>query len=351
MPDRSFAAYVSRDYRQARERFRAAVTARNARWRAFPLPGGNDLTLDVARVGPENGRLVIVSSGLHGSEAAFGSAVQLAVLDRDWPPDTAFLFLHVLNPFGFANGRRTDADNIDLNRNFLLPGETYAGSPANFERVDGLLNPRRGPLPDFFPLRLWWARLRLGDAALRQAVAGGQYVNPAGLFFGGAGPSALFRLLDSELTGWVDPARSVIHLDFHTGLGQYGRGKLLIASAPGSERHRRWVARFGDGEVEACGGPTAYANRGGFDEWIEAKLAGRTCDSCCAEFGTFSPLAALSALRAENQAWFFARNRHADAARRMLATFVPDDQGWADAAVRQGTAYAISAAQALLREG
>ena len=98
--------------------------------------------------------------------------------------------------------RRVNEHNVDLNRNFLGADETYQGAPEGYDELDAFLNPPRpsswGP---FYP-RAGWLILRVGLPTLRQTVAGGQYVNPKGLFFGGAaleeGPRTFKR--------WVMPS-------------------------------------------------------------------------------------------------------------------------------------------------
>ena len=57
----------------------------------------------------------------------------------------ALVLLHALNPFGVAWVRRANEENVDLNRNFLDEGETYAGSPARYAAYDALLNPKHPP--------------------------------------------------------------------------------------------------------------------------------------------------------------------------------------------------------------
>src|SRR5438270_4984345 len=129
------AAYFSPDYRMARARFRAAAAARSAAGDAFPIAASSDLTIDAAAIGSDQPRrLVLVTSGLHGVEGFFGSAVQLALLDdalASWQPPAGatIVLLHALCPFGFDQIRRTNEDNIDLNRNFLKAGQSYSGSP------------------------------------------------------------------------------------------------------------------------------------------------------------------------------------------------------------------------------
>ena len=50
-----------------------------------------------------------------------------------------------LNPYGFAHLRRVNEQNIDLNRNFLLPGERFEGADPTYASLDGLLNPTSPP--------------------------------------------------------------------------------------------------------------------------------------------------------------------------------------------------------------
>ena len=67
-----------------------------------------------------------------------GIATQLR---EDW----SLLMIHALNPFGMAHLRRVNEDNVDLNRNFLLAGEQFRGSPQRYRDLDPLLNPPTPP--------------------------------------------------------------------------------------------------------------------------------------------------------------------------------------------------------------
>ena len=112
-----------------------------------------------------------------------------------------------LNPYGYAWGRRADAANVDPNRNFLLPGEEYRGSPDGYRHFNPLLNPERPPGRwDPFVLHAWVALARHGLPALKQALVGGQYDYPKGVFFGGHGPSATHLALKERFREWVGPA-------------------------------------------------------------------------------------------------------------------------------------------------
>ena len=132
----------SPSYAVARARFRAAVERVDWKSYAYPIghlgPDGDDLTIDVALSPEVTDRVVALSSGIHGVEGFFGSAVQVALLER-WrpshPPKVRWVLIHALNPYGFAWSRRFDADNIDVNRNFLLEGADYRGSAATYGRL------------------------------------------------------------------------------------------------------------------------------------------------------------------------------------------------------------------------
>ena len=178
--------WFSPDYMTARLRFREAVTRSGWTCEAHSMgvrgPHDEDLTIDVGcSSAGDSDRTLIVSSGVHGVEGFFGSAVQLAMLEQ-WEhrtPPVRCVLLHGLNPFGFAWLRRFDENNVDPNRNFLQAGERYAGSPPHYADLDKLLNPQRPPSTvEVFLLKALPAIVQYGMPALRQAVAAGQYGSP-----------------------------------------------------------------------------------------------------------------------------------------------------------------------------
>ena len=317
-PDARIADFVVPDpfsgsYQVARERFRGAARAAAAPLDRHLLagegPDGGELAVDVALVGARNPRrAVVVSSGLHGVEGFFGSAVQLEWLHRfrrgsaPVPGGTLVVLLHAVNPFGFAWRRRTNEGNVDLNRNFLADGETYAGTPGHYDRVHVLLNPPTPPSRlDPFRLRAAWAVRRHGLSVLQDAVATGQYEHPSGLFFGGREASASTRLVQERFWSWTRAAEEVLHLDLHTGLGDYADYRLLIE--PPHLPDLGWYrSRFEPERVVPVGDDTPYAARGVMGAWLARHAGPRSYRFACLEFGTYGPLRVLAALRSENRA-------------------------------------------------
>lgn len=329
-------------YRVARKRFRDAALAARAVVDAHRLaargPDGEELATDVAFIGARRPkRTVVVSSGVHGVEGFFGSAAQVAWLRRLRAGQTAVpggmtvVLVHAVNPYGFAWRRRTDEQNVDLNRNFLDAGDAYKGVPDHYDRVHELLNPSTpAPRMEMFRVRAALASWRHGRPALRTAVAAGQYEHPSGLFFGGAAPAPATRLIRERFWDWTFGAGDVVHLDLHTGLGPFGECQLLID--PPLDRHVEWYREHFSGArvvPAAEGGP--YVARGVMGAWLARHAGARRYRFSCVETGTYSPLRVLGALRAENRAYRFSKvgtAAYERAKRELVECFCPASGLW-----------------------
>ncbi|WP_255800720.1 DUF2817 domain-containing protein [Acaryochloris sp. 'Moss Beach'] len=147
----------SSDYWQARDRFRQAAQSLNCVLETHPIkalgPQGRSLSIDIARYGSKSPHTtLILSSGLHGVEGYCGSAIQMATLtdllpQLTLPKGMAVLLIHALNPYGFAWNRRCNEDNIDLNRNFLLPGQSFFWQPSGLWSTGFFSEPPSTPDP------------------------------------------------------------------------------------------------------------------------------------------------------------------------------------------------------------
>lgn len=342
--------FFSRTYAEARERFRSGSDRLGAEQEALEVgvegPDGSPLTIDMAWHGPRDAkRIVVVSSGTHGVEGYMGSAAQLAVYDLpiELRDDVALVMLHAVNPYGFAFVRRVNEVNIDLNRNFLLQGQDYSGSPDAYHGLNAMLNPPRPPRVVSAPAFLGKAVGRIaghGFGALKSAVAGGQYDYPMGLFFGGNGPSNSMLQLQAAVPRWFGHTEHVLWIDYHTGLGKPATFKHLVDHEADSPR-LRWLADTFGPEVEPwdAGDGVAYAIRGGLGVWMKSMLPEAEVDVLAMEFGTVPALQVITALHLENRAHHYAapysltRQR---AKERLMHTFNPKSTGWRDAVVDKG---------------
>jgi len=335
-------AHFPRDYLGGRERFRALAQDRAGETHGYPIEArgaaGEALSIDTAYFGGERPRrLLIVSSGTHGVEGFAGGALQCRFLSEFDPAslsrDEGLLFVHALNPYGFAHLRRANENNVDLNRNNLarFPGPP---NPA-YARLNSWLNPPTPPGGiDLFLLQGMWYLLRQGEAAVKQAIAGGQYEFPQGVFYGGRAREQSLGVLERILR---DPRLSgverALHLDLHTGLGRSGRYKLLVDTPPDSTEFERAAAWFG-GENVASNRPEtsiAYTVSGLLGRVTEAVFDRARVFPIVLEFGTYDAARVIRVLRAENRLHFHGDRRSpaADRIKRaMVETFCPASDTW-----------------------
>jgi hypothetical protein len=347
--------FFSRGYVEARERFRTAALAARARLSALPLsatgPEGESLTIDIAWLGAAVPRAVLLhTSGLHGVEAFAGSAVQLALLE-DPPaiaPGCALILVHVLNPWGMAWLRRTNENNVDLNRNFLRRGESYSGAPAAYCMIDPTLNPATAPSRDFFLVRAQALALRHGFHALKQAVAEGQYEFPRGLFFGGAQLQEAPDRYLAWIRGHLQDVRHVFAIDVHTGLGRRADELLFFEPGPGTTGARALAHELGRRLVEAS--QEGYHIRGGLGARLPQELPHAAVDFILQELGTHSMLTVLHALREENRWYHHGAGSLDHAAKlRLREALAPSDPGWRERVVARGVELARDAAMCVGR--
>ena len=247
------AAYFSATYAEARQRFLDAARRAGAgvESHVHPLEGARreEIATDVALLGPADAPLLfIVSSGTHGPEGFAGSACQLALLGdelarRAADRGIALLLVHAVNPFGFSHLRRTNEDNIDLNRNFNDFSTPYPDNPV-YEDIHALLVPKNWPPSSANEERLADAMARLAGQR-NPGVSSGQAKHPDGLFYCGTAPAWSNRTVRAIVRRHGAGRRHMAWIDVHTGLGPYGHGeKIFGRHAPETERRaRRWWGR------------------------------------------------------------------------------------------------------------
>jgi len=189
--------------------------------------------------------------------------------------------------------------------------------------------------------------LRFGLPILHRVMPAGQYAFAKGIFYGGAGQSSSTRIVMSEIPRWLGPAKLILHLDFHTGLGKYATYKLLT-SDPEDTRHIALARRlFGPERVqfdhETEGG---YHNHGDMGEWLSNRFAERAYLYFCAEFGTYGTTRVVGALRRENQAHHWeppGSLRYQKSKAELLEVFTPSSPAWRWSVVHQSTGLIHSA--------
>jgi hypothetical protein len=306
----------SDDYRAARAKFLDAARGAGAALEAIPHPergpDGGDLATDVAWIGPREAEAVLVMiSATHGVEGFCGSGAQVDWLRREefraLPDGTAVLIVHAINPYGFAWLRRVTNENVDLNRNwvdFNSPRKTNPG----YETLADLICPTE-----------WTAETQAstgqalmsyaqqhGSMALQQAMTGGQYTHPLGVFYGGDQPTWSRRTQTSIFEHYLRGAARIAIIDYHTGLGPWGYGERIVAASPQSARFTRAANWYGDAVTSpVAGGDSTSAEIVGDGLSFAPSLLGEAeVTGMALEFGTKPLMAVLNAVRAD--AWLHA---------------------------------------------
>ncbi len=360
------AACFQPSYRVSRERLLESAHALSAR---HPVlvdsrsiaprgPEGETLALDWVCFGARRPRhALVLSSGTHGVEGYTGSAIQHHALAKVLPglalaTDTALVIQHANNPYGFAWHRRVNENNVDFNRNFRERFDPTQCS-ADYEALHDCLNPR-----DLDPGReaARWARIDafIAEHGLRrfqQSAVEGQYRYPEGMQFGGHAQAAGTRHLLALVREHLRDAQTVIWLDFHTGLGDFGACEL-ITGAPLDDAGYAFSQQVWEAGVKSAAGGESVSTplNGLLDRGLAAALpAGARFAFAYPEYGTWEPMRMIRAMRADN--WLAHHGDRGDATGRaieaeMLEAFRPDSRDWERRVVASGAALV---AQALAR--
>lgn len=340
----------SASYHEARGKFVAAAQKAGATMRSYTCPtagpGGEELHTDVAWLGnPEATKVLVTISGTHGVEGFCGSGFQVDWLNSgrsaDLAVDTAALFIHAINPFGFAWLRRVNENGVDLNRNYVAPGKPLPTNTAYDEIADALVPTElTGPAAEAAEALLAAYRERVGDVAYFRAVASGQYKHPHGLFFGGGAPTWSNRTLHDIMHRFLHGKADVAGIDFHTGLGPFGYGELITNDEPGSDGSARVRQFWGDSVAEMGKEQTVALVKDGLThKAFERALPETRVTFAIIEFGTYDRENGRKALRADH--WL---HKHGDplgpqatAIKQALRRqYYPDTADWKEAVLFRG---------------
>jgi Protein of unknown function (DUF2817) len=343
-------SYFSKDYDEARTRFVDAVQRADGILDRFAHdaegPDGGALSTDIAWFGDADALSVFVTvSGTHGVEGFFGSAVQTAWLERReherLPKGTAALLIHAINPYGFAWLRRTNEDNVDVNRNWVDFDDPLPPNAGYDELSDDLC-------PTDWSAKTQketgeriadWIK-RNGPARFQQVVTSGQWRHPQGLFFGGTSPSWSRKVMTEILQTRLREAQRVLILDFHTGLGPSGYVEPIVhdrPADPGFERTRSWI---GASATSVYGGSSVSAEVVGDGlSAVQTLLPHAVVDAVSLECGTRPMDEVGQGLRAD--AWLHAHGDPTSPAAAPIKALIrnafhSDDPTWQGMAVGQG---------------
>lgn len=306
--------YLSTSYKQARELFLNSAEQRSAQIHSVLHPDkgldGEDLFMDFAVLGPEDADdALILISGTHGIEGFCGSFIQTKLMNS---PDqlTALsnmkiILLHAHNPYGFSWLRRTNENNVDMNRN-------YCDFDENLDVNEAYLTVKDLILPEVYnaeaeaEMQSWIKKN--GVEKYQTIVLTGQRIDPDGIFYGDTKPAWSREIVMSTLPKLVAKQKRIFAIDIHTGLGPYGHGDAIHAYPKGSDEYERLSEWYG-GEVIGINageyGEVSAVPRGPIVSSFDMILPNHKSYAYVIEYGTVEFDRVIKALRMDG--WLHAK--------------------------------------------
>lgn len=293
----------------------------------------------------ETDNLLIISSGVHGTEGYVGHAVQYLFAVKHLTPEllqqTGVVFLHAVNPYGFKYNRRVTESNVDLNRNSSSSDYLYQTKNEGYPHVYDLINPkdpvRVGSLENrFFFLKAINEIRKASMPVLRQAVLQGQYSYPEGLYFGGNSPEFQITEMGNWLTEIMEPYSRIKIIDLHTGYGE--RGRLHFFPNPMEEEQRQRIEDLYDGYTIDWGDTDDfYTVTGNFTGYIESLHPEKDYYPMLFEYGTMNSHTTMGSLKSihimilENQGHQYGYASEKDSLRvknNLMEMYNPSSPAW-----------------------
>ncbi len=348
-PTTTATQHYSSNYWAARVKFLSAAREAGATVHQYQHPtakgpDGKPLFTDVVLLGPADAEnVLVVISGTHGVEGFCGSAVQTGLLRnglaKQLPDGVRVVFIHALNPYGFAWLRRFNEDSVDENRNYVDHGKLHSND--EYDDISIYIVPEdcsdKG-LEQALEELIKYGNLH-SEKALQDAITRGQYKHPTGLHYGGKGPTWSNRLLHKIVKQHISPAKRVVLIDVHTGLGEHCAAVCIMNEKPCSDAYRRARKWWGD-RVESTKDGSISSDPTGTLKYAFARMfpAGTEVTATSLEFGTLPPKQVFRAMQAENCLHHHGQPDDCRAKKAKLAllrAFYPDEHEWKNAVWKQ----------------
>lgn len=348
-------------YEESRARFRAWLPHIQEIWPGATLHQhalniDPELTIDwiTADAGISNDNMLMFTTAEHGVEGYVGSAVLELFLRKFLPklnPSTTGLTLvHTINPWGMKYHRRTNSQNIDLNRNFVL--ENSQLDPA-FNPFYSKIERFVGPAGQATNLGFGWPGflagylanlLRYGKDKLWAGKVLGQYAYPQGIHYGGDRIQEEVTVAGEIYHQALASGKKVLHLDMHTGYGP--RYQMTIVNSPLEPKpSTAFIQELGYPLVAAMTPDEFYEVRGDMVDYVyllrQKEYPNTELYATAFEFGTFgdshwSNLRSLRAMIYENRVYWNGASYSAlaeEIRREFLESFSPSESKWRQKAI------------------
>lgn len=319
----------------------------------------------------EQTNLIVLTTGVHGIEGYIGSVMLDVFFGEVYPQvnseNSGVLVVANVNPYGMKYMRRYNENNVDLNRNFILDWETFdLATNKEYPKVDTFLGPT-GKIGNAlwheagFYLSLAKNAITEGADTISDALLGGQYEYPQGVYYGGNGDEASTVFLKDVFAQCLDGEyENIVHIDIHSGYGpRYNM--VIFNSVYETLNEAESQEAFQYDNIIAHDSEAFYATTGDTTDFFYRLADSIDSDkdlySTCFEFGTigdafFDTILSLKYTVDENRNhWYPSNNKTSTEIVRQnyMELFYPTETQWREKTVEDFTTAAMGVLNAKLK--
>lgn len=313
----------------------------------------DDLFVDTLYIKPTENQtnLICFSTGVHGIESYIGSVMIQVFLDEILDTidisNTGVVIVSNVNPYGVKYARRFNENNVDLNRNFIYDWDNFDLSiNKDYPKVVDFLEPNNKIGNMFtndtsFFAKLGYQAVTNGVETVTNALLGGQYEYPQGVYYGGVSDENSTDFLKQVFDNIIDSDfENILYFDIHSGYGSR-YDMTIFNSAFDTLTEQESKDAYNYDTVISYDSDTFYATTGDTTEYFYNINTDKELYATCFEFGTLgddliSSVFSLKYTIEENQNNKYPTNNETsqeiiDA--RYMEMFFPSEIKWRENAV------------------
>ena len=351
------------DYEQVRGRIQSRIQTLQAagvpvQTQSYAIDEADGLYIDTFYVPSteKQTNLILLTTGVHGMEGYIGSVMLDVFFEEIYSQldtqTTGVLVVANVNPYGMKYYRRYNENNVDLNRNFILDWDSFdRATNQDYPKVVNFLGPTGKIGNAFWHEAGFYGKLAVeavttGADTISDALLGGQYEYPQGVYYGGDGDEASTKYLKDVFNQCLDGSyENIIHVDIHSGYGpRYNM--VIFNSVFETMNEAETKAAFGYDYVLSYDSDGFYATTGDTTDFFyrlaQQKQTGKTLFSTCFEFGTigdafFDTILSLKYTVDENQQHWYPTDNATSAEivrQNYLELYYPTETQWREKTVQ-----------------
>lgn len=217
--------YFYKDYFKAREEFFRLSKKNKFEQESYEIE--KDLTINISFKKTNKDKLIIFLSGVHGVEGYLGSGFQNLFLDKIYEKNkykASILLVHSLNPYGYANNRRYNKNNVDLNRNNIEDFKNVKKINPKYTEIFRNLLPVYNPKNTnffnvyfYYYIKLFLQMIKYSPADVINASGFGQNIDPKSVCYCGNKKEKETLALEKIFKKYTKDFKKVMFIDIHSG--------------------------------------------------------------------------------------------------------------------------------------